>query len=92
MFLLRGRGDDRGPAAHRTNAEIEANHTDTHGATTVGFAFTELLGCKLLPRMKNIGAIELYRPEAAPAAWPKMDKIPKKRPIDWDPSPAMMTR
>lgn len=67
---------------HCTNAE--ANYTDTHGATTVGFAFTELLGCKLLPRMKNIGAIELHSPDAAQTAWPKVDKILKKRPIDWD--------
>ncbi|TDP33019.1 Tn3 transposase DDE domain-containing protein [Nocardia ignorata] len=27
----------------------------------VGFAFTELLGFKLLPRLKNIGSIRLYR-------------------------------
>jgi TnpA family transposase len=26
----------------------------------VGFAFTELLGFKLLPRLKNIGSIRLY--------------------------------
>ncbi|WP_440072208.1 Tn3 family transposase [Streptosporangium sp. OZ121] len=69
---------------HCTNAEVEANYTDTHGATTVGFAFTELLGFKLLPRLKNIGAIELYSPDAVQTAWPKVDKILKKRPIDWE--------
>jgi TnpA family transposase len=47
---------------HGTDAEIEANYTDTHGASLVGFAFTELLGFKLLPRLKNIGAIHLYAP------------------------------
>ncbi|MEV1174696.1 Tn3 family transposase [Nonomuraea sp. NPDC049784] len=47
----------------------------------VGFAFTELLGFKLLPRMKNIGAIELYSPDAIQTAWPKVDKILKMRPI-----------
>jgi TnpA family transposase len=31
---------------HGTEAEIEANYTDTHGASLVGFAFTELLGFK----------------------------------------------
>ncbi len=29
----------------------------------VGFAFTELLGFRLLPRLKNIGSIRLYRPD-----------------------------
>jgi TnpA family transposase len=68
---------------HGTDAEIEAN--DTHGASLVGFAFTELLGFKLLPRLKNIGAIQLYAPGASQAAWPRLEKILKTRPIDWDP-------
>jgi TnpA family transposase len=69
---------------HGTDAEIEANYTDTHGASLVGFAFTELLGFKLLPRLKNIGAIQLYAPGANQAAWPRLEKILKKRPIDWE--------
>jgi TnpA family transposase len=48
---------------HCTDAEIEANYVDTHGASVVGFAFTELLGFRLLPRLKNIGAMRLYRPD-----------------------------
>ncbi len=50
----------------------------------VGFAFTELLGFKLLPRLKTIGAIQLYAPGPDLAAWPKLGKILKKRPIDWE--------
>ena len=69
---------------HGTDAEIEANYTDTHGASLVGFAFTELLGFKLLPRLKNIGAIQLYAPGANQAGWPRLEKILKKRPIDFD--------
>ena len=69
---------------HGTDAEIEANYTDTHGASLVGFAFTELLGFKLLPRLKNIGAIQLYAPGANQTGWPSLEKILKKRPIDWD--------
>ncbi|MBV8893556.1 MAG: Tn3 family transposase, partial [Acidobacteria bacterium] len=34
--------------------------------TIIGFAFTELLGFKLLPRLKNIGSIRLYSPDDAP--------------------------
>jgi TnpA family transposase len=69
---------------HCTDAQIEANYTDTHGASLVGFAFTELLGFKLLPRLKNTGAIQLYAPDATPGAWPRLERIVKKRPIDWD--------
>ncbi len=50
----------------------------------MGFAFTELLGFKLLPRLKNIGAIQLYAPGPNQAAWPRLEKILKKRPIDWE--------
>jgi TnpA family transposase len=33
---------------HCTDAEIESNYVDTHGASVVGFAFTELLNFRLL--------------------------------------------
>ena len=69
---------------HCADAGIEANYTDTHGASAVGFAFTELLGFKLLPRLKNIGSIRLYSPGEAPAAWPQLERVIKNRPIDWD--------
>jgi hypothetical protein len=69
---------------HGTDVEIEANYTDTHGASLVGFAFTELLGFKLLPRLKNIGAIQLYAPGANQAGWPRLEKILKRRRFDWD--------
>ncbi|HEY5356903.1 MAG TPA: Tn3 family transposase [Streptosporangiaceae bacterium] len=69
---------------HCTDAQIEANYTDTHGASVVGFAFTELLGFKLLPRLKNIGSIRLYAPGPGPATWPKLDRVLKNRPVNWD--------
>ena len=43
------------------DSDIEANYTDTHGTSIVGFASTHL-GYRLLPRLKNIGAARLYRP------------------------------
>lgn len=67
---------------HGTDAEIEANYVDTHGASVVGFAFTELLGFRLLPRLKNIGSIRLYRPDGDTpyaAIAPVLT-----RPIRWD--------
>lgn len=48
---------------HCTDTVAEANYVDTHGASVVGFAFTELLDFRLLPRLKNIGSIRLYRPD-----------------------------
>jgi TnpA family transposase len=74
----------QGLLRHSTDAQIEANYTDTHGASVVGFAFTELLGFRLLPRLKNIGAIKLYSPDDAPSTWNKLEDVIVNRPIDWD--------
>jgi TnpA family transposase len=55
---------------HCTDAEIEANYTDTHGASVVGFAFCHLLGFKLLPRLKNIGSVSVrVRPTGCTRRW-----------------------
>lgn len=67
---------------HCTDAEIEANYVDTHGASVVGFAFTYLLGFQLLPRLKNIGAITLYRADDQ-TAYPGLAEV-VNRPIRWD--------
>jgi len=48
----------------------------------VGFAFTELLGFRLLPRLKNIGAIRLYRPDEH-AAYAHLPSV-LTRPIRWE--------
>jgi TnpA family transposase len=68
---------------HCTDAEIESNYVDTHGAGAVGFAFTELLNFRLLPRLKNIGSIRLYRPDDTPPGWPALGAS-LTRPIRWD--------
>ncbi len=41
---------------HCTGADIGTSYIDTHGASVVGVAFAELLGFRLLPRLKNIGS------------------------------------
>jgi TnpA family transposase len=64
------------------DSNIEANYTDTHGASIVGFAFTHLLGYKLLPRLKNIGAARLYRPSDG-TSYPGLDTV-LSRPINWE--------
>ncbi|MEV7436932.1 Tn3 family transposase [Streptomyces griseoviridis] len=68
---------------HCTDAEIESNYVDTHGASVVGFAFTELLNFRLLPRLKNIGSIRLYRPDDDPPGWPALGGS-LTRAIKWD--------
>jgi TnpA family transposase len=67
---------------HGTDAEVESVSTDTHGASIVGFAFTHLLGYRLLPRLKNIGSARLYRPYDG-AAYPGLDGV-LSRPIRWE--------
>jgi TnpA family transposase len=71
-----------GVLRHDTEAEIEANYVDTHGASIVGFAFTELLGFKLLPRLKNIGSIRLYRAESE-STYSEITPV-LSRAINWD--------
>jgi len=69
---------------HLTSAEIDRTYTDTHGASTVGFAFTYLLGFRLLPRLKHIGAARLSRPSAGDGeSWPALTPILSNRAIDW---------
>lgn len=68
---------------HCTDAEIESNYVDTHGASVVGFAFTELLNFRLLPRLKNIGSIRLYRPDDSPPGWSALGAS-LTRPIRWE--------
>jgi TnpA family transposase len=68
---------------HCTDADIDTSYVDTHGASVVGFAFTELLGFRLLPRLKNIGSIRLYRPNDAGAAYAALGPV-LTRPIRWE--------
>ena len=71
-----------GVLRHCTDAEIERNYVDTHGQSAVGFAFCHLLGFKLLPRLKQIGAARLYRPD--PSAGPAALADVLTRPIHWE--------
>jgi TnpA family transposase len=71
-----------GVLRHGTDAEIDRNYVDTHGQSSVGFAFTELLGFRLLPRLKNIGNQRLHRPDDT-STWPSLSRV-LTRPIHWD--------
>jgi TnpA family transposase len=67
---------------HDTDVPVENNYVDTHGASIVGFAFTQLLGFRLLLRLKNIGSIRLYRPDDT-IELKQLEKV-TTRPIRWD--------
>ena len=70
---------------HGTDAQIDRNYTDTHGATITAFAFCHLLGFRLLPRLKRIGAARLYGPGLpGDPSWEHLGGVLSGRPIDWE--------
>jgi len=69
---------------HCTEMEVDRQYVDSHGQSTVAFAFCRLLGFQLLPRLKAIHSQKLYRPAAGQAdAYANLQLILSK-PIDWD--------
>jgi len=69
---------------HCTEMEIDRQYVDSHGQSTVAFAFCRLLGFELLPRLKAIHSQKLYRPKTGQAgAYEKLQQI-LTRPIDWE--------
>lgn len=64
--------------------QVEASYVDTHGQSEIGFGITKLLGFDLLPRIKRINKVKLYRPAAGkPDLWPGLAPV-LTRPIRWD--------
>ena len=69
---------------HCTEMEVDRQYVDSHGQSTIAFAFCRLLGFQLLPRLKAIHSQKLYRPETGKAdAYANLQLI-LSRPIDWD--------
>jgi TnpA family transposase len=69
---------------HCTEMAVDRQYVDSHGQSTVAFAFCRLLGFELLPRLKRIHKQRLYRPEAGRADdYPNLRPV-LTRPIDWD--------
>jgi len=70
-----------GVLRHCTEMSVNRQYVDSHGQSTVAFAFCRLLGFDLLPRLKAIHKQKLYRAD-------KLDEYPNlqpvlKRAIDW---------
>ena len=47
---------------HCTEMAVDRNYVDTHGQSSIAFAFCYLLGFRLLPRLRPINRQKLYRP------------------------------
>jgi TnpA family transposase len=73
-----------GAMRHDTTMDLQANYTDSHGQSEIGFAITRLLDFDLLPRIKQINKTRLYLPVAGqPNAYPRLTPA-RTRPIRWD--------
>jgi TnpA family transposase len=73
-----------GVVHHCTEMEVDRQYVDSHGQSTIAFAFCRLLGFYLMPRLKAINVQKLYRPDSVNShAYPNLEAI-MTRPIDWD--------
>ena len=73
-----------GVVHHCTEMEVDRQYVDSHGQSTVAFAFCRLLGFQLMPRLKAIHVQKLSRPDAGqPDAYKNLQPILTK-PIDWE--------
>lgn len=69
---------------HSSNKNVEKNYVDTHGQSEVGFAFSYILGFKLLPRLNNISKQKLYYTNKNDSSnYNNLTDI-LSRPIKWD--------
>ena len=72
-----------GAMRHDTAMDVQANYTDSHGQSEIGFAITRLLAFDLLPRVKRINKVRLYVPDAGQRdAYPRLTPA-LTRPIRW---------
>ena len=73
-----------GVMRHGTTMRIEGNYVDTHGQSEIGFGITRLLGFDLLPRIKQINHVKLYRPGGDDTHnWPGLEPALTRR-IRWE--------
>ena len=64
-----------------TEMSVSKQYVDSHGQSTVAFAFCRLLGFDLLPRLKAIHKQKLYRADNQDE-YPSLQPV-LKRAIDW---------
>jgi hypothetical protein len=64
-----------GAMQHGTSMVVEANYTDSHGQSEIGFGITRMLNFDLLPKIKRINKVKLCRPTAG-----DLDAYPQRLP------------
>jgi len=64
--------------------KVAGNYVDSHGQSEIGFGVTRLLGFDLLPRIKRINKVKLYRPGPVSAEPYPLLEPAMTRPIRWD--------
>ncbi|MFD4759292.1 Tn3 family transposase [Streptomyces sp. NPDC058439] len=57
---------------------------DSHGQSEIGFGLTRLLGYGLLPRIKQINKVKLYRPGREDEDTYELLADAMARPLRWD--------
>lgn len=72
-----------GVLRHCTDMEVNRQYVDSHGQTTVAFAFCRLLGFELMPRLKDINRQKLYK-TGARQFFPNLEPVIATRAIDWE--------
>ena len=55
----------KGVLRHCTDMEIQHQYVDSHGQSTIGFAFCHLLGFELALRLEEIARQKLFLPHAS---------------------------
>ncbi|CAM5562044.1 transposase (plasmid) [Streptomyces viridifaciens] len=73
-----------GMMRHATTMKAEGNYVDSHGQSEIGFGLTRLLGYDLLPRIKQINKVKLYRPGREDEDIYERLADAMTRPIRWD--------
>ncbi|MDX3544705.1 Tn3 family transposase [Streptomyces europaeiscabiei] len=73
-----------GMMRHATTMQAEGNYVDSHGQSEIGFGLTRLLGYGLLPRIKQINKVKLYRPGREDEDSYERLTDAMTRPIRWD--------
>ena len=74
-----------GVLRHCTDIEIDKQYVDSHGQSEVAFAFCELLGFSLMPRLKAIAQQKLYLPDNdMRSELQNLTPVLKKHPINWE--------
>lgn len=72
-----------GVLRHCTDMEIDRQYVDSHGQTTVAFAFCHLLGFELKPRLKDISRQKLHKAEAG-QVFGNLKQVIAPRAIAWE--------